>query len=386
MSLRRGVRLRVSAVCATGPAHVANKFAIRSGLAVVVALTALVPGCGSETSPSAASSGSTVIPERQATPLSDYLGGFWADTTPAVLARALEQNWQRRQAIISVCMHEQGFEYDPQGPMASAGGGHAVYAPESHPNDRNWVSQYGFGIVLSEELSRLIWAPPGHDGDANAAGDAGAAAGSAAASAQQGMSDEELEAFMVALHGARGDHGIPGLVLDIDGMSEAEILLAQGCEGRAELEMQSGYPITSLLRSDEFAPLLEAINRLGNEARRVAGPEEIDWAACMADHGHTSFSRRLNPDAMAYLGQIVGDNTLPELRIREQFGSATSNAPERANLLAQEIDLALADFDCRVAVDYDAREHARAVALETQFITDNRSALNALRDATEQCG
>jgi len=50
----------------------------------------------------------------------------------------------------------------------------------------------------------------------------------------------------------------------------------------------------------------------------------------------------------------------------------------------REIDMALADFDCRVAVDYDARQAAVVNETETQFVNDHRSALEALRSAFEQ--
>jgi len=52
--------------------------------------------------------------------------------------------------------------------------------------------------------------------------------------------------------------------------------------------------------------------------------------------------------------------------------------------LEREINTALADYDCRIAVDYQARQDARRTELETQFIADHRADLEALRAAAEQ--
>lgn len=48
--------------------------------------------------------------------------------------------------------------------------------------------------------------------------------------------------------------------------------------------------------------------------------------------------------------------------------------------------MAVADLNCRIAVDYQARLDAARFAAETQFVADHQTALRALRDAFEQRG
>jgi len=53
-------------------------------------------------------------------------------------------------------------------------------------------------------------------------------------------------------------------------------------------------------------------------------------------------------------------------------------------LRERELEIALADFDCRVASDFSARQEARRIEIETQFVDDHHAALTALRAAAEQ--
>jgi len=55
-------------------------------------------------------------------------------------------------------------------------------------------------------------------------------------------------------------------------------------------------------------------------------------------------------------------------------------------LRAKEIEIALTDLDCRVAVNYQERRDAHIYQVESQWVEDYRADIAALIDATEQRG
>jgi len=60
--------------------------------------------------------------------------------------------------------------------------------------------------------------------------------------------------------------------------------------------------------------------------------------------------------------------------------------PELRAIGEQEIEMALADFDCRVATNFRQRQETRWFDAETQFVSDHREAVNAFKDALAQRG
>jgi len=159
-----------------------------------------------------------------------------------------------------------------------------------------------------------------------------------------------------------------------------------GCSRWASDQVPQTAPGQELLLSDEFAPLLEAINQMGRNLQE--DPDMLataqDWLDCMANAGYPEFG------SSNYVGSIYGRQYLASSSIESARGQLSEEqrigTEQAAALQEREIALALADLDCRVAVDYTERRNAIQLAAETQFVEDNRPALEAFRSASEQRG
>jgi len=95
-------------------------------------------------------------------PLDEYLGQIWGIGLSDEQRFAAEQaQWQRSDELVGQCMHEAGFEFDPDNlPGIMRAEGEFIPTDRLRPNDRDWVMQYGYGIVLGAELGTFIpWDP-----------------------------------------------------------------------------------------------------------------------------------------------------------------------------------------------------------------------------------
>ncbi|MCL1800241.1 MAG: hypothetical protein FWG25_02595, partial [Promicromonosporaceae bacterium] len=136
-----------------------------------------------------------------------------------------------------------------------------------------------------------------------------------------------------------------------------------------------------LAGNEEFATLMEGVSNLRESLRDDASPADRAWAMCMADKGYGMFERQIDASIQVnhefnYLQSAILANWTPG-----QPGLADS--PEMAELQVREIKLALADFDCRVSTGFAFAQQDYVLARETQFVNDNREALQALRHAAE---
>jgi hypothetical protein len=137
--------------------------------------------------------------------------------------------------------------------------------------------------------------------------------------------------------------------------------------------------------SSEFSPLFEALDNIDERylVNDTLVAAERDWANCLADAG---FPGAVNP---TQLRLRFGHNEVSTFFDRGRgWDWEAIDEPENAAALsafiAQEAEIALADFDCRIAVDYAARHNTARYEVETAFIRDHQAALTALRDAVEQ--
>jgi len=155
----------------------------------------------------------------------------------------------------------------------------------------------------------------------------------------------------------------------------------QGCLGWAQIQMDA-EPIThrfQLWQTDEWSPLGAAIAemRLGVDQSDAVLQAHHDWANCMADAGYLDFERQ--PDAFLSITEEYA--RIPRL--------ADGTRPIQGQMLLeqlqeQEIELALADLECRVSTNFLNRIDEATIAAEIQFVTDNRATLEAFRNAFEQ--
>lgn len=319
---------------------------IASGIAVIVASGCSQPNLIRNDNPI---NSETQQAESEISPLGDILAvinGYTLSEEERQIAA--EARWMRFEELVSECMNDAGFEYipvplDQTGPREDPG--------VIRPDDRDWVAQYGFQIVnrayLSEEAARVEYVSI----DPNIP-------------IIDNLSDAEREAYWVALDGAPP-------------------LWEGGCRQWANEQPRPDTP-ADLTQSPEFAPLFAALDEMYANLENEMPELEREWSSCMADAGHPGIARPWDAAMTildAYDAILANQN--------EEFGAAVehsdlTSSPELAELADLEIELALADFDCRQAIDFEARVAARRLEAETQFYNDHRAELHELRDAAEQ--
>jgi len=306
----------------------------------------------------------------QSSPLSEYLGGLWgADLSEGERRRQQEAEDLHREELIAQCMQAAGFEFIPVQTTANDG---LLTDDTYRPNDRDWVAQYGFALIHNP-WENVVNEP---------------ASGPAPVDPNQeyldSLSDAERAAYQEALFGFH-DEDLPEGVIGEDGqILDMEAYRANmGCWGVAQRQIDATSP-DGLWNSPEFAPLFASIYEMRQSVYN--NPEfdaiDVDWANCMADAGHPGIMRQAHVQ-----DELVNDyNAIVENWDWDKGEPIAANSPELTALGEREIELALADFDCRASTNWQSRRMAIVYDAERQFINDHQSELNALRDAAEQRG
>jgi len=319
---------------------------------VVIGLT----GCNS-TNGAGVSGGAPTPEPTRLMPLDEYLSPIW--TTSMAEAQQLEQELERNtQELIAQCMHEAGFDYVPFVPEPEP----IVEVEEERPDDLDWVTQWGYG---------LLWSP---GGSIQAVPIGGIGEDNPNYELLNSLSEAERAAYQIALDG-------PPLSPVADGESGemVTIVLERGCRGWARMEANSRTP-SGVWNSDEFAPLREAVTSM-SQADWVLNELAIinaDWATCMADAGYLGLERQQDAKWVIY------DEMSATMLQVVQNGGDFATAPELAEYREREIEMALADLQCRERVNYRERTSDVAFEMQTQFVNDHRSELEAFRAAIEQ--
>jgi len=300
-------------------------------------------------------------------PLDNYLNLVWGTGfSQEEILRREGAELQRLNELLAECLHDAGFESDLQAYGMQFFPATAIPEFETFPNDRDWVAQWGYGIVSAEQLG-------------------GGQRGVAHELPPSPYSPAEQEAFRQALFNFPIKEDGEQWHRPLDWTSEQYREL--GCFPWARHILLEETPL-GLPSANEFIPLFEAIEEMQSAWQRDNSPEEIEWAACMADNHFPGFERRTDPDSYS-------DRSFPEQQIDAAWleilsipalpgGHAVGVDPAATALLEREITMALADLDCRTAVNFDARLDARRIAAETQFVADHRTELEGLRAAAEQ--
>jgi len=325
----------------------------------------------------AASSGETANSNANAvanaSPLQAILNQVWGtDVSLEEQQRRLEEQALQKEELIAKCMNEAGFEYIPNPNTA----GHVTAAGDSpwRPDDRDWVTQYGYGLTVSpfgetttypEDGSSDTWFDPNSE-------------------FVNSLSDSEREAYYEALSGPPFDFG------SVDVMTDeiwAQINENSGCAGWARQQVDANSP-SSIMASDEFLPIRNAIDEFQSNLENRPEFAELDhkWAECMADAGHPGLNR--NWDAR---GQISTELESIWANIGanwdwDQGAPTPANYPALAEIANREVETALTDLGCRESVHLRSRQAELTYAAEQQFVADHRAELAALLSAIEQRG
>ncbi|SFP67815.1 hypothetical protein SAMN05660464_3892 [Geodermatophilus dictyosporus] len=323
-------------------------------LSAVAALALLLSGCAG----SDGDAGGTAEGAERVSPLSEYLDAVYGgELSPEEQERQFAEEQARIEELVAQCMQDQGFEYTPNtasGTFVSGG------ESEWEPDDRDWVAQYGYGAVTSpfteEPVPEEEFVDPNADYVAS-------------------LSESEQTAFYEALHGPVPDED----ELAEDGSYEYDWTTA-GCQGAAQHEVAGEDPS----QSEEFEPLFEAIDELYTSTASWPGMAELDgeWAACMDAAGHGGHATQMDAQNSVYEEM----NEIYESVGTSEDGVPTGE-PDQAALDAlaeREVELALADLDCREEVDYRDRSAEITREVEQQFIDDHQAELDALVAAAER--
>src|SRR5690606_918103 len=303
--------------------------------AVVVGLGACSPsdpeprpdGTGASASTASADSSGT----DDVAPLDAYLG-YASDPSATEIDPML-----RAEELVAQCMAEQGFEYVPRrGIVAELAPGE----PEWHT--REYAERYGYGTFVQP---RFVDRPVDPDGvDANA-------------EILASMSLAERAAYDLALNGT-SDGGVFRSGDDID-------LEALGCEGLRIADLVNGDGKNDPVYVDATAHSSHIDEVLLGEDPRVAAAD-ARWAECMSDAGWPGFAAQ--PDAR----ELAESWSLA--LIDPETSAQTSADPQT---LANEISLALADFDCTAATGLaELRDEVRA-ELQQEYVDEHREELES---------
>lgn len=350
------------------------------GLTGVLALALSVGACGSNNSASgdgaSNSAGySAAAPAKLVSPIDEYVNlVYGTNLSNEVRLQNAYDRVVREENHIASCMAQAGFDYTPYPEKTSFS---LNEGNVWEPNNPEWLAIWGFGAIrdIGVEEGRMLQSTgerPGGPADPNKA-------------YARTLGEAEQKAYNETLMGPENP---------FDYETETEEYNAfyldfehnAGCMGKALAQSIAESP-TNLVFDDEFAPLFDGIRDFRNNLSLDPIQADREWAVCMNDAGYPGYDAR--PDFRQYFSERqrqVSDDLFERLG-NDKFTSwpvSPAESPEIQAVLDQEIETALADLGCRIATDYDARQQAHVIELETQFVKDHQSQFEALKSAIEQ--
>ncbi|WP_148220797.1 hypothetical protein [Xylanimonas cellulosilytica] len=253
------------------------------------------------------------------------------------------------EEAVARCMADEGFEYTPVDYSALMAEVDAV-----DTTTREYAQEYGYGHSIQPDTTgnpMPEFVDPNEDYVA-------------------AMSESESEAYYEALYGA--------MEYDVDNVDSIPDMSEMGCTGAAQVEIM-GQQDTSLFDNEELTAFGENMEQL--EADVAADPKVAEaaagWAECMADAGFDYATPQEAQDDFMTRSQAIWEEADPE----------SVDAPEQdADLQEQEREAAVADFDCKEKVGYDAIRREVQFALEQEYIDTHEAELEAVKAAFESLG
>lgn len=301
-------------------------------------------------------------------PLNQYMSSSAdLEKSPEDWEKESEANNKKVEELVAACMKEEGFKYTPNvdqgGTVIMSGGEDDMWKPD----DREWVSQYGYGMINYPGQEEMMNPSDGEEyTDPNQ-------------DYVQSLSESEQKAYQETLWGPQPteeEMNDPEFEWEYDPENA-------GCYGTAQEEIWGGMGVSG---DDEFKPLMDALDEFYSAQYSEEGePMKIDakWSSCMADAGHPDLKRQF--DAQNSFSEEINkfyEGLDPEDMQDPNFDP--SKDPAMQELQKEEITMALADLDCREKVDYRQEQLKEQFALEEQFIKEHKAELEAYKAAMEQ--
>ncbi|MFS0712405.1 hypothetical protein ABC195_00870 [Microbacterium sp. 2P01SA-2] len=283
-------------------------------------------------------------------PLSEYFSAFYGGEMSEEEQQAhFEKQNKEREELIAQCMQDEGFEYIPAPANMSFSSG-----TEWKPEDRDFVAQWGYGAVKYPDADAQV-EPEQVTPDPNS-------------DYVMALSESEQMAYYEALYGPSPSEE----EMSEDGSYEYN-WETSGCHGWADHELNGDDP----MQSDEFADVMDAITKFYETSATLPAMADLDreWAECMDAAGYPGFA-----------AQADAQNSIYE-ELNGVYENSTETGPDQATMdeiHEREVELALADLDCRKETDYRAKYQKAQFEAEEQFIADHKAELDAMKAAAEQ--
>ena len=223
-----------------------------------------------------------------------------------------------------------------------------------------WVASNGYGMVQSQEEMEAQTKEAEEFVDPNA-------------DYVASLSETEMAAYYETLHG-------PGpteeeMAAMEEGGSYDYNWETSGCYGAAQHEVQGTG--TQAYDDPKYKALFEKMNSTYTKAMEDPKMKALDraWLDCMADAGYSDFKTK--QDGFTLISDE--QNKIYESQELDEQGAPIGDTSEAmAALKEKEIDVALADFKCSEKTNYNQEAMKVQFALETAFVEDNKSELDAM--------
>jgi hypothetical protein len=362
----------------------------------------VVAACGGGGSADPEATGTDVQPTSESGSEGETMADFfgYGDEDPEAQEAQYREQEARIQESIRQCMAEAGFEYQAMMPPDSA-----FSMTGEGWDEEEYVRTNGFGITTwygNEEMTETPtegeeWVDPNQE-------------------MLEAMSESETTAWYEALYGTEEEQ-MADSVTEVDPETGEEYMVSSGygagCQGEAYEAEYGSMEDTSALW-EEIQPAMDAMYQTVQADPRIVELDQ-EWAACMAERGFeyesmTTMQEVIWTDFQERFDAIVGPDggfadpfagwTQEEIEafyeekseeeIEAFFAEAEQASREDIDMEAlaalqqEEIDLAVADFECRG--DYWDVYREVSEDYEADFVAENREVLEQIREAENPQG
>lgn len=341
----------------------------RAKLACVLAIPALVAGCGGSGSPAAQSSDPA---KEEKSPLAEYMGhdmtagggmvvfasgGGGSELTPEQLDK------QRKvEELTATCMRSQGFQY-------------VAVPPEANPKNKfqeafnlppdKFAEQYGYGISTMDLI-----APEEDDKNPNT-------------KIRNALSAKAKAAYDKALDGDAMEIQAQGRGAKVTSSDPKNM----GCRGKAAEQVfgkrrDPGKSMNDMRKYDSLFKDIEALRKRIESDQRVTEAAKA-WSDCMADASHTGLKK---PDEARNKVQQrmdglmgVGSQTPGPGAETRKIEPKNIDPAKLADLKKFELDIAKDDYACQQA-HYKKVFREVQFQMEREFVDTHKTILEQHRD------
>ncbi len=272
-------------------------------------------------------------------PLQEYLGVVYGDYDEDDFAK----QQQETEELVAQCMSEEGFDYIPVDQSQNS-----VNFDDEDRETLEWVSEFGYGVNLTQEEQEELYGSPEDFVDPNQ-------------DYVMSLSESEMTEYYAVLYGQQDE------VMDPD---EEYVYNWEdaGCYGWAQHEIQGDQAY----EQEQFQEIFDSMNSLYEDTQKDPRLKELngEWASCMADAGYDEFKLQFDAAQSIYDKQNSYWEENPE-----------GEGPDEAQIKEwrdEEVKVAVADFECKEKTDYTNASLKIQFELEEEFIAENKAELDAL--------